>query len=310
MSEVVRVLRKDIDEQKWNNCIDNAANGLPYAYTWYLDSVAENWDGVIYNDYEAVMPCPWYKKGLFQILYQPHYCQQGGVFSVNKIIPQLYHDFLLTVKKKYTLRHIQLNPEAKPLAPIFRLYERTNLVLPLSTSFSKLKKTFATNHTRNINKAKKANLRFAEWNELKSFQEFYAKNVNLEKEPLSPIHFTLFNTLTQKLTSIGRSTIYVAFDETETPMAAVLLIPHGKRLIALVNTSSSDGKKVGAAHFLYASLIEKFAESEFLFDFEGSSAPSIARFYEGFGAINEPFFVWEPRMVTRLRQLFVKNTRP
>lgn len=58
-----------------------------------------------------------------------------------------------------------------------------------------------------------------------------------KRTPLSPLHFTLFNTLTQKLTSIGRSTIYVAFDEMETPMAAVF-IPHGNGLIALINTSS------------------------------------------------------------------------
>lgn len=310
MNEVTHVLRKNIDEQKWNDCIKNSINGLPYAYTWYLDSVAENWDGLVYNKYEAVMPCSWYSKGLFRILYQPHYCQQGGVFSVNEITPQLYHDFLICAKKKYTLRHVQLNPEVKPLASVFRLQERTNLVLPLGSPFVALKKKFTSNHTRNISKAKKFNLKFEQWNKLDQFQSFYAANVNLDKEPLNPIHFTSFNTLTQKLTSIGNSTIYVALDEMQTPMAAVLIIPHRKRLIALVNTSSSAGKKIGAAHFLYASLIEKFADKDLLFDFEGSSVPTIARFYEGFGAINQPFYVWEPGLMVGIRQLFAQNGRP
>lgn len=306
MNDITLVLRKDIDEQKWNDCVANAANSLPYAYSWYLDSVSQNWDGLVYNDYEAVMPCCWYKVSLMQVLYQPHYCQQGGVFSTGDITPQLYHDFLMYAKKKYSLRHVQLNPEAKSVAPVFNLQERTNLVLPLGSSFTALKKKFASNHTRNINKAKKNNLKLSAWNELDQFQSFYASNVNIEKEPLQPIHFTLFNTLTQKLISIGNSTVYAAFDDTQTPMAAVLLIPHGKRLIALVNTSSSAGKKVGAAHFLYASLLEKFADNDLLFDFEGSSVPTIAWFYEGFGAVNQPFYVWEPGFITGLRQLFAK----
>ena len=53
---------EQIDRKKWDTCIHFAVNGLPYAYTWYLDAVSEYWDGLVYGDYEAVMPLTWNKK--------------------------------------------------------------------------------------------------------------------------------------------------------------------------------------------------------------------------------------------------------
>ena len=53
---------KEIDFKKWDNCIESAINRNIYATTWYLDLVCKNWDALILNDYEAVMPLPWNKK--------------------------------------------------------------------------------------------------------------------------------------------------------------------------------------------------------------------------------------------------------
>ena len=51
-----------IDEVKYNECIESAANSRIYAYSWYLDIVADNWDVLVLNDYEALMPLPWRSK--------------------------------------------------------------------------------------------------------------------------------------------------------------------------------------------------------------------------------------------------------
>ena len=48
------VLHKDVDTDKWDECIKKSVNALPYAFSWYLDIVAEYWDALVLNDYEAV----------------------------------------------------------------------------------------------------------------------------------------------------------------------------------------------------------------------------------------------------------------
>ena len=62
---------EQIDKIKWDACIDTASNGLVYAYSFYLDSMAKNWDALVLGDYEAVMPLTWNKKYGFYYLYQP-----------------------------------------------------------------------------------------------------------------------------------------------------------------------------------------------------------------------------------------------
>src|SRR5687768_17286505 len=84
MPEKIQYLeQKEIDKQKWDRCIDNAADGLIYGYSFYLDSMADDWCGLVLNDYEAVMPLPFRKKFGMRYVYQPAFIAQLGVFGGN-----------------------------------------------------------------------------------------------------------------------------------------------------------------------------------------------------------------------------------
>ena len=50
------VTRAELDVQLWDNCITNASNGLIYAYSFYLDTIAKQWDALVLDDYRMVMP--------------------------------------------------------------------------------------------------------------------------------------------------------------------------------------------------------------------------------------------------------------
>ena len=50
--------RQEIDTAKYDGCIDSAKNSLIYGFSWFLDSVCEDWACLILNDYEAVFPLP------------------------------------------------------------------------------------------------------------------------------------------------------------------------------------------------------------------------------------------------------------
>jgi hypothetical protein len=72
-NDVIRYLQRDqIDTVQWDNCIGNAPNGLIYGHSFYLDRMAVNWDALVLNDYEAVMPLPWKKKwGIYYLAHPP-----------------------------------------------------------------------------------------------------------------------------------------------------------------------------------------------------------------------------------------------
>ncbi|WP_027003552.1 hypothetical protein [Hugenholtzia roseola] len=97
--------RNDIDKEKWDFCIQNSINPLPYALSWYLDAVtAGRWAAVVGLEnerYVAVMPLPWERKYYIRYLKQPIFCQQLGLFSMQKIEEDLWLEFLKIVEKKF-----------------------------------------------------------------------------------------------------------------------------------------------------------------------------------------------------------------
>src|SRR5581483_2982387 len=69
-----------IDHAKWNDCVRFSSNGLIYANTYYLDHIADNWHGIVMNDYECVMPVVWRKKFGIRYAYNVPFVQQLGWF--------------------------------------------------------------------------------------------------------------------------------------------------------------------------------------------------------------------------------------
>src|SRR4026208_2422869 len=152
----IQVIKGDnIDREKWDACIDNADNGLIYPYSFYLDSQAKNWDGLVLNDYEAVMPLTWNRKYGIYYLYQPFLCAQLGLFGKN-ISPGLLQDFFKAIPGKFNYWDIYLNSGNDFTLDNFKLYRRSNYIVNLEKPYENLYQDYRENIKRNIQKAKQA----------------------------------------------------------------------------------------------------------------------------------------------------------
>ena len=100
----------EIDFEKYECCIETAFQKNFYAKKEILDFLCENWELLIYGDYDFVMPIPITRKFSFNVVIQPLFCQQLGVFS-SKINPQIEHKFLVYFKKKYAIYQYAFNSE-------------------------------------------------------------------------------------------------------------------------------------------------------------------------------------------------------
>ena len=298
MNKLNYIKHAKIDVTKWNACIEQSAQSLPYAYTWYLNCVAQNWDALVLNDYEIVMPLVYLRKLGVACIYQPYYCQQLGLFG-NNLSAETASLFIKTATSKFPYIQMNLNPTAAIIASEFEFITKKNLLLPLNKSYTETQQHFTENHKRNINKAIKSGYVFSGKNELDLFQKFYFKNINPAKETVKPKHQKIFTDLSNTLLQKQLATIYSIVDKKGNLCAACLLIKHHNRLIGIINTSSLEGKKNGASHYLFSTIIERFSQSDFTLDFEGSSIAGIARFYEGFGAQPEYFYTYKTHLLSR-----------
>src|SRR5689334_8694904 len=144
--------RHQIDKTKWDECVRQADNGLIYGYSFYLDKMALNWDGLVLNDYEAVMPLTWNKKYGIYYLYQPFLCAQLGVFGQN-IDADISKSFLVSIPPKFKYWDFCLNHRNILHLKEFDIFLRNNYVLDLSQSYDKLYENYRENIQRNIKKA-------------------------------------------------------------------------------------------------------------------------------------------------------------
>ena len=108
LHQIRYIEQRDIDKQKWDRCIHQAANGLIYGYSIYLDHMAVHWDALVLNDYQAVMPITWNKKYGFYYIFQPFLCASLGVFG-NELNADVVGDFLKAIPRRFRLWEFSLN---------------------------------------------------------------------------------------------------------------------------------------------------------------------------------------------------------
>ena len=130
---ITYITHKDIDITKWDTCLSLSFNKLIYAQRFYLDQMASNWDALVLNDYEAIMPLSWRKKWGFKYLYQPAFTQQGGVFSMCPLDVQTLSEFMAKAISKFKFAEFTGNTGAQfPPSNPYTLATRLNLALKLS----------------------------------------------------------------------------------------------------------------------------------------------------------------------------------
>ena len=278
---------QQIDKIKWDACIDKAANGLIYGYSFYLDAMAKNWDGLVLNDYEAVMPLTWNKKYGVSYLYQPPFTACLGIFG-NSLTAETINSFLNAVPAKFKYWNIYFNYGNFFKLPGFDLYERMNYVLNLSESYEKLYGAYRNNIKRNIKKSEQLQLAV---NKNISVSEV----VTLAKEQVSGFSaiamadFVRFKILYQLLYQKEKAICYGVYtNEQQLLASAVFFFSHNRAYYILVG-NHPNGKKLGASHALINAFIKDHAGENMLLDFEGSDISSLAFFYSSFGAVEEKY---------------------
>ncbi len=275
--------RDQIDLSKYNNCIKSALNSRIYAYSWYLDIVADNWDVLVLNDYEAVMPLSWRSKYFIKYIYPPAFTQQLGVFSKNKIDSSLINEFINSVPKKFKKVTIQFN-SSNDLS-FLNAQKRVNYILPLDKTYEEILNGFNKNRKRDLKKAINSNYKINENITSEDFFDFYlneSKNYELNKNQIT--------TIKALLSSNNKAVFIWGIRDNERLVASLVWLKDDNRITYLLPIATMQAKENGLPTLLISNLIDKYKNSELIFDFEGSMIGGVADFYRSFGVIKEDYF--------------------
>lgn len=284
-SEIQYIKRADLDEEKYMACIDKSPNTLIYAYPWYLDIVCDDWAVLMYGDYKAVMPIPYLKlkRHLWQKkIYNPDWVQQLGVFAQTALTSQVYQAFyndLINLKPK--TYHFNFYDTKHFFTSVKGLKLRVNHELILDLPYKELKDNYSKNRKRNLRKTELSDLQINTELDVRSFVDFvkYHGNYQLKKRALRKMELVVESVLHK-----NHAKIFSVFNKNDL-VSVLLVLETQNRLTTLLAASNELGKKSDAQSYLIDHLIQVYAITDLILDFEGSMIPGVARFYKSFGGV-------------------------
>lgn len=278
------IYSEKIDKKKWDACIRTSVNSSVFATSAYLDSVCDNWSGLILNDYEAVFPIVWASKYRIKYIYQPFFTRYFGIFSKAKVTDKLSNDFIQAIPEEFKYIEFCLHEENAVSTKEIEKKERKYQFVDLNKPYDNVFKSYSENAKRSIKKAIKSKAEIKEGIESNEIVELFKRTKGRELEVFGTKDYQrLLGLMDVFQKDKGAETVAV-YDAEGNLCAAGFFIKYKNRYIFLKSGVTEYGKTHGYMHLLFDHFIKKHSESECILDFGGSSVESVARFYKNFGA--------------------------
>jgi hypothetical protein len=280
------VRQQDIEKQKWDARICSASNSLIYACSAYLDAMAKNWDALVIEDYQAVMPLTWNRKYGMDYLYQPAFTASLGIFG-DLLSPALVDTFIQAIPPRFRLVEIAMNHGNMPGPTHIGTTVRQNYVLPLGRPYEELAAGYRQHIRRNIKKAKSLGCSVQKSIPLSEVIRL-SRPVMQHQARTTQEDYGRFEKLYQLLQHQDQACTYGAYSPHQELVASAVFLFDKRRAYYILVGNHPFGKDLSASHLLIDGFIRDQADQELTLDFEGSDLESLAFFYSSFGAHPEP----------------------
>lgn len=100
---------KKINSQRWNETVTMAVNSNFSAYTWYLDLIDPDWEGLLSTDYKYVFPVISSSK-LFKVgFYQPSVYFRAGLYTTELLSKEIFERFIDALPERVSYVKVALN---------------------------------------------------------------------------------------------------------------------------------------------------------------------------------------------------------
>ncbi|MGM0377450.1 MAG: hypothetical protein ACQEQ0_11785 [Bacteroidota bacterium] len=309
--------RSAIHTEKWDACVRKSVNETPLAYSWVLDHLNPGWEGVIFGDYEGVMPLPVsYRLGMKMIQMPPEVLTLG-IISDN---PEITRQFPRILKHPLfsSFRFIAYN--GSPMQEDFSGYSKTitkqTQELKLDKNYAQLYRGYSESHQRNIRLFQKINGSIHSEDSPETFIHLIAEMGGKRPELFIPRHYRRrFQTMMQDALNSSQGILLSSYDNHKPAGSAFFL--NGDKRTVLFHIANEEGRKTKTSFGLINQFIREYAGSSQILDFSGSVIPNVAEFNRRFGAKPVPYpsvtinrlpFVMraakEMKLLFRIRHLF------
>lgn len=283
------IVRENINDKLWNKCVATAHNESIYGYTWFLDTIAPNWAGIVNGQYEAVFPLVFNSKLGLKYLCQASFLQRSGIFSHTANSLEMTKAMFAAIPQKFIHWDFCLDNSSVPSGSRLTVHKKRNLILNLNQEYDSLFRNYSKNTRRNLKKVDQS-LEIRSISQTDLVVETYKANA-AQKEgfALKQRDYVSIQNLMNHCLTHKNGEIIAAYSENLL-VGAVFFAYSKTRVYYLFSAVNILGKETKALFAIVDYFINHHAENQLILDFEGSMNPGVARFYKGFGAHEEEYF--------------------
>lgn len=269
-----RLKYHEIDFEKYTQCLENSEQRKYSATKEFLDITSnKQWEILVFNDYEAVMPVPYIRKMGIKIAINPKLCQQLGIFSKQDSI-EINNSFLQFFEKKYHIWYYAFN-DANQFSK--SLKKRQNFLI-FPEEYETVRQKYSPKRKRKLRLDEDV-LQQSEIKEvkIKDIHEFISENTIGAKDEQDKQQFLQTFTDFENANHLK----IVAFFYQNIPINAIAVYFDHKTLALLGTFNDRNFVKLAGSSVIIDYLIALNIEDK-IFDFEGSEVPAIEEFFRGF----------------------------
>ncbi len=302
---MIRYLKhSEIDPEKWNQAVHNSLFSTVFAEYDMLDLLtgSDTWDALVQDEYEAVMPLPYRKKGVLKYVYTPFFIPQMGIFSPYELTSNEIDLFLQEITKHCILADVLLN-EMEEMQKRYKVYY-PSYILDLQHTYNELHSQFHENTKRNLKAGEKMQCRIAVGEEqVSDIIDLFRNN----RGQMEVVHYCDRDYQTLDIVSNHLSTrklleTYKVYTPEGKLAAGALFVKDGKRRWFWFSGRDNRSSACKPMFLLLDAYIRDHAGSDLCLDFNGSTNPNVARLYVGFGGI-----IYTIPFVRRYKNLFWRS---
>ena len=307
----------EVQKDKWNDLIINSKEGNVYALYQFLMLCERDWKAVILLDkdtYFAGIPVQFKATFFYPHVYQDPFARELGLYCQVDVDFSVLAQMLFLAFSEYKLVsgysfNVDNTPfvEQQRIIPHQNLSQNTTYYLNLNRPYTEVKAAYSTNRKRDLKKAEQQELLIntsADFGALVSiFRSFTAKKV----VGFEDYQYEILARLYGRLIKDGIGELYHVLYEGEV-ISAVFIARFRNKIVYLFGAHSEKAFEVRSSTLVLDHIIKKYSGQDYIFDFEGSDDPDLARYYSSFGSEKRYFYRYEKNELPPIIQA-AKNLR-
>lgn len=282
---IKRLPYHEIDFEKYTLCLENSQQRKYSATKDFLDITSnKQWELLVYNNYEAVMPVPFVVKFGLKIVHNPMLCQQLGIFSLKDSV-EINTEFLSYLQRNYLIKIYPFNDSNHFNSDLKK--KKNYIIYP--DSYENVYSKYSPKRKRKLRSEeeilKDSEIKIIDFEDSKQFIQSHLLGADKEGDTIR------FMKIFEEFWLSELVFFYAYYYQNK--ITNVIAVYSDEKTNALLGTfNDKNYVKISGASILIDDTIKQNIERK-IFDFEGSELPNVEEFFRGFRPELKPFPVIE-----------------